>query len=268
MTYHYTGRPFDPAPSTVATPEPAAAVRAPGAGEIVVSPITLSASLTTIDDPVLLSTDIRGDNIGYIYFFTGFYDGGSNSIFVADTDYLESYETREIDGVYYPAWPEGEEFTMEFLWEPLMFAISDGADSVLAMLAPQSYGASPDQAVYTVDGTYTYAQDGETRHARLYFSDGVLRQVFGFTGEGGVGAPREIIPQNGDSFTVLQKWMDLDGQGKVVQTATQAGGTLVFGDQMFTWEELDAAAGEYIVGFIVEDLDGNANEVYERVTVE
>ena len=112
------------------------------------------------------------------------------------------------------------------------------------------------------------AQDGETRHARLYFSDGLLRQVFGFTGEGGVGAPREIIPQNGDSFTVLRKWMDLDGQGKVAQTATQAGGTLVFGDQMFTWEELDAAAGEYIVGFIVEDLDGNANEVYEKVTVE
>jgi hypothetical protein len=268
LTFHYTGRPFEPAPSTVATPEPAAAVRAPGAGEIEVSPIMLSASVATIDDPVLLSTDIHGENIGYISFFTGFYDGGSNSIFVADTDYLESYETREIDGIYYPVWPEGEEFTMEFLWEPLMFTISDGADSVLAMLAPQSYGASPDQAVYTVDGTYTYAQDGETRHARLYFSDGMLRQVFGFTGEGGVGAPREIIPQNGDSFTVLQKWMDLDGQGKVVQTATQAGGTLVFGDQMFTWEELDAAAGEYIVGFIVEDLDGNANEVYEKVTVE
>ena len=157
---------------------------------------------------------------------------------------------------------------MEFLWEPLMFAISDGASSVVAMLAPQSYGASPDQAVYTVDGTYTYAQDGESRYARLYFSDGILRQVFGFTGEGGVGAPREIIPQSGDSFTVLEKWMDLDQQGKVAQTATQEGGTLVFGDQMFTWEELDAAPGEYIVGFIVEDLDGNAHEVYERVMVE
>ena len=268
LTFHYTGRPFEAVPSTVAAPEPEAAIRAPGAGEIAVSPIVLSDSVATINDPVLLSTDIHGENIGYIYFFTGFYDGGSNSIFVADTDYLESYETREIDGVYYPVWPEGEEFAMEFLWEPLMFAISDGADSVLAMLAPQSYGASPDQAVYTVDGVYTYAQDGETRHARLYFSDGVLRQVFGFTGEGGVGAPREIIPQTGDSFTVLQKWMDLDQQGKVAQTATQQGGTLVFGEQMFTWEELDAAPGEYIVGFIVEDLDGNAYEVYERVVVE
>jgi hypothetical protein len=62
--------------------------------------------------------------------------------------------------------------------------------------------------------------------------------------------------------------MDLDERGRVVQIATQEGGTLTFGDQMFTWEELDAAPGAYIVGFIVEDLDGNAFEVYEQVTVE
>ena len=92
--------------------------------------------------------------------------------------------------------------------------------------------------------------------------------MFGFTGEGGTGAPREIIPQTGDTFTVLEKWMDLDQSGKVTKVATQEGGTLTFGDQMFTWEDLDAAPGEYIVGFIVEDLDGNAVEVYERVQVQ
>ena len=98
--------------------------------------------------------------------------------------------------------------------------------------------------------------------------DGMLRQVFGFTGEGGTGAPREIIPQPGDTFTVLEKWMDLDQRGQVVEVTTQEGGTLTFGDQMFAWRELDAAPGNYIVGFIVEDLDGNAFEVYEQVVVE
>ena len=34
------------------------------------------------------------------------------------------------------------------------------------------------------------------------------------------------------------------------------------------WEELDAAPGQYIVGFIVEDLDGNKIEAFEQVTVE
>jgi hypothetical protein len=176
--------------------------------------------------------------------------------------------------VYYPVWPEGEEFTMAFEWEPLMFAISDGVDKVVALLEPEQYGASWEDAVYTVEGIYTYADGGESRYARLYFRDGLLRQVFGFTGEdaqsgeGGLGAPREIIPQSGDTFTVLEKWLDLDEQGNVVQEARQEGGTLTFGDQMFTWEELDAAVGAYVVGFIVEDLDGNPYQAYTSVTVE
>jgi hypothetical protein len=108
----------------------------------------------------------------------------------------------------------------------------------------------------------------------VYFRDGLLRRVYGFTGEselaaqGGTGAPREIIPQSGDTFTVLEKWLDLDEQGNVVQEARQEGGTLTFGDQMFAWEELDAAVGDYVVGFIVEDLDGNTYEAYATVAVE
>jgi hypothetical protein len=50
--------------------------------------------------------------------------------------------------------------------------------------------------------------------------------------------------------------------------AAQEGGSLTFGDQMFMWEDLDAAAGEYIVGFVVEDLDGNSYESFSAVTVE
>jgi hypothetical protein len=37
---------------------------------------------------------------------------------------------------------------------------------------------------------------------------------------------------------------------------------------MFAWRELGVARGNYVVGFIVEDLDGNAFEVYEQVVVE
>jgi len=268
LAYHYTGRPFERATTELVVPERGTTISAPGAGPIEVSPITLSDSVAAPGRQVILSTDIHGQNIGYVYLWVGFYDEASNSIFVADTDYLESDDTREIDGVYYPVWPEDGEFTMEFEWEPLMFAINDGVDSVVACFTPHTYGASFEEAIYTVDGTYTYADGGESRYARLYFNDGVLRQVFGFTAEGGTGAPREIIPQAGDTFTVLEKWLDLDQRGKVVQVAAQEGGTLTFGDQMLTWEELDAAPGEYIVGFVVEDLDGNTHEVYVEVIVE
>jgi hypothetical protein len=268
LAYHYTKRPFEPAARTAVVPQEGETITAPGAGEFDVSPITHSDNVAAPGQPVILSTDIRGQNVGYVYFFTGFYDQESNSIFMADTDYLESDESQEIDGVYYPVWPDDGEFTLEFEWEPLMYAISDGVDSALAALRPESYGASPEDAVYTVDGIYTYADGGESRYSRLYFQDGLLRQVFGFTGQDGTGAPREIVPHTGDSFTVLEKWMDLGQGGKVEQISAQQGDTLFFGDQMFTWEELDAAPGPYIVGFIVEDLDGNPRQVYEQLIVD
>lgn len=268
LAYHYTGRDFRPADKTVAIPEPSVPVRAPGGGPIRVSPISASDSVAAPGRPVLLSADISGEDVGYVYLFVGFFDQASNAIFVADSDYLESNETREADGIYYPVWSQNNEFTMEFEWEPVVFAINDGSNRVVAHFQPQSYGASFEDAVYTVDGTYTYADGGESRAARIYFNNGVMRQVFGFTGENGAGAPREIIPQPGDTFTVTETWLDLDSQGRVTGPAQQAGGTLTFGDQPFIWEELDAAAGEYLVGFIVEDLDGNQQQVYTPITVQ
>jgi hypothetical protein len=36
---------------------------------------------------------------------------------------------------------------------------------------------------------------------------------------------------------------------------------------MFTWEVMDAAAGQYVVGFIIEDMDGNSQVIYKPITV-
>ena len=40
-----------------------------------------------------------------------------------------------------------------------------------------------------------------------------------------------------------------------------------FGNQQLAWKDLDAAAGPYVVGFLIEDLDGNVYPVYEEVRV-
>ena len=266
LAYHYTGRAFDPSDRQPIQPEEGAAVAAPGRGEITLTPITLSDDVAAPGQPVLLSTDVTARNLGHIYLFAGYIDPQANSLYIADMDYLESADTREVEGVYYPVWPE-EAFTLEFEWEPLMFAISDGVDTVTALLSPQTYGVAPEEAVYTVDGIYSYAS-GESRYARLYFRDGLLRQVYGFNGDDSTGAPWEIYPEAGDRFTVLEQWLDLDTQGRVVDRVTQEGGALTFGDQTFSWRELDAAVGDYVVGFIAEDLDGTRQQAYAQVRVE
>jgi hypothetical protein len=215
---------------------------------------------------VRLSLDISGENIGYIYLFVGYYDGTSNSIFVADTDYLESPNVRELGGVYYPEW--SQDFTLAFTWEPVVFAVSDGSDTVPALFSPENYGLTYEDAQYSVEGSYTFASTGETLNARLYFQNGALIAIYGFAGANEAGAPREITPQLGDRFTFFDKWLDLDSDGSIRETIYQQGESLVFGTQPFTWEELYAAQGDYIVGFIIEDLDGNQYPVYTQVTVQ
>ena len=267
LGFHYAGRRFEATAGELVAPPAGETVVAPGAGQVNATPLRLSSRVASPGSPILLSTDVRGRNIGHIYLLVGFFDRDSNSIFVADMDYLESEESREVDGVYYPVWPDGGEFTLEFEWEPILFAIDDGSQSVVARFKPESYGQSFESAVYSVDGVYAFADGGETRYARLYFRDGYLRNVYGFTQDGGDGAPREIVPQRGDSFTILEQWLDLDARGQVEQAVSQAGGTLVFGAQMFSWRELDAAAGEYVLGFAVEDLDGAKVEIFEQIEV-
>jgi clostripain len=263
LAFHYTGEPFSA--GDVGAAIPTTAVRGPGTGSITVDPIIASSDEAAPGEPVLLTTEISGENIGYVKLMVGFLDTNANSLLIIDSDYLESAQTEAVDGLFYPVWPD-EPFVLEFEWEPVVFAISDGTETIVTLFQPQTYGATFEEATYTVDGIYTYS-DGEQRVARLLFRDGVLQQVYGFNNEDGTGGPREIIPQAGDQFTVLERWLDMDDSGNVVGSETQEAGTLTFTDQTFTWVDLDAAAGEYVVGFIVEDFDGNEFPAYTQITV-
>lgn len=266
LVFHYTGQSFDAQRGTVAVPPAGVALRSPASGGIQVSAITASANEVSIGETVQLSVDIDGANVGYVKLLVGYLDQSANSIYLADSDFLASPETRQAGGIYYPDWGTGA-FNLTFDWEPIVYAIDDGTNRYPALFTPEMYGASSELAAYTVEGIYTFADSGDQRLARLYFVNGTLQQVFGFTDEQSAGAPREILPQPGDTFTILDKWMDLDSQGRVTQTVRQEGQTVTFGSSMFTWEVMDAAAGQYVVGFIVEDLDGNAQVVFQPIVV-
>jgi len=204
--------------------------------------------------------------VGYIKLLLGYYEPTSNSILMMDSDYIASAETRSVDGVYYPDWGEGD-FTLEFDWEPIVYAISDGQTTAVALFTPEVYGANSEEAIYSVDGKYTFADSGEEISAKLYFRNGLLWQVYGFSGSGEASAPREITPQAGDTFTVRYQWLELDAQGSVSQVVNEPGETLIFGNEAFQWVTLDAAAGQYLLGFIVEDLNGTQTPVMGQITV-
>ena len=267
LAFHYSDRAFSSDAIEAVAPASGAPSRAPGAGNISLSNITASSDTLAPGETIRLSVDISGQNIGYAYLFIGYFDANSNSIYVADTDYLESAETRQVGGVYYPVWPENEAFRINFNWDASLFSVSDGTTSVLALFKPLSYGATAAQAVYVLDGTYTFADTGEQKYAQLNFIDGKLAHAYGFQGQDDTGAPAEITPTEGDTFTILQKWMDLDANGNVTQVVYEAGETLTFGREPFSWEAVYAPAGDYLVGFLVSDLDGNTSQTFTQITV-
>lgn len=265
LAYHYMDRSFESQTREPVIPGDGFAVRAPGQGNISVSEITASSAVAAPNQPVRLSVDVSGENIGYIYLFVGFLDQASNSIAVLDTDYLESPDTRELNGVFYPVW--SNDFTLSFNWEPTVFAINDGQQTATALFTPQTYGATFEETLYSVDGIYTFADSGTAVTARLDFQNGNLVQIFGMTGNEQASAPREITPQPGDTFTILEKWLDITSGG-AAQVAFENGETLAFGADPFVWEQLFAAQGNYVVGFIIEDFDGNQYPVYTQITVQ
>jgi len=266
LGYHYAGREFTANAMEAVNIERASQI--PGAGAITVTDISATATKVAPGDMITLSTTITGENIGYIYLFTGLLDTASNSIFVADTDYVESPATGTEGGVYYPIWPDAETFRLNFEFEPLVFTITNGTESGIALLNPVSYGASAEQAVYAVDGTYTFSETGETRAAQLLFKDEYLFQVMGFKGTTTAGDASEITPNPGDTFTISYKWLDLDANGAVSKISNSDGDTLTFGSQPFQWKQEWLPSGDYLVGFLVADLDGNVTPVYTTVTVQ
>lgn len=227
-----------------------------------VEPLILSAEIAQPDAPVLIQADISGERIGYIYSFIGRFQPRADVLVIEDMDYIFADENKITGGVTRPVWPE-EGLSLEYEWPPTVYAISDGTTSVRALLEPETYGDSP---VYQVKGVYTFADTGNKRPARISFQDGEMTQVFVFSGQGNAGAPRQVTPNPGDTFTVLERGFDFS-QGDEQENYSQEGETLTFGSEKFFIEETPAPSGNYVVGILVEDLAGQRYEQYEGLFV-
>ena len=288
LTFHYTEDSFDASSAdlTVLTPVQSAQtdfadaveesapasgsqVAGPGAGEITIAPIEISASEIGPDGVVTLATEISGANVGYIYYYVSYYDEESGSYLTADMGFISAEETKEIGGVYYPDWGDENVIPLEFDWEPTLYFMSDGNEEndQFAFFEPETYGVDDDSTTYIVRGVYTFAASGKEIDAIIRFSgDSKIRSIFGFNGEGGSGAPREITPKAGDTFTIVEEWLDFDvnPDGEFVD---YLGGTMTFGEQDFEMVAYYAYSGDYVLGIIVEDLNGNRTEEFVYVTV-
>lgn len=253
LSFHYTQQAFDPATNTTVLASKSASFISPGAGEIEFTPIQQTAAEIAANEVVTLSTQITGTNIAYIYTDIAYYWEEDGSFLTADMNYIWADETRELGGIYYPDWSDGT-FTVSYEWEPVMFALTDGTNQSLALIYPLDYGPPDQPALYGVDGFYTMANGGGEYEATITFTgEGEMREIMGRNlSADGLSAPFQITPQIGDQFLVYQEWFENE---EFVYYYTDQ--PLIYSGEGFTFEAYDADAGTYIIGFIVEDMEGN-----------
>lgn len=287
LVFHYTNQDIDPDAVEPALLDPETAAEAdlddyaaplladdaeqlPAPGidtELSMTPLEVSSDEIAADDTVLLSTQITGEEIGYIYIEVSRYDEESDAYIVEDMDYIAADDTVQFEGIYYPAWTAGDLEDFIFEWSPTIYALSDGETEAFALFEPAVYGAGDEDGEYDVRGIYTFADSGEERYATMKFNSVLeYKGLLTFTGADGTGAPRAMNPRPGDTFTIIEQWYELDDDGEWVVN-DYLGDVLTFGDTPFTVTAYEGYAGEYSLGIIVSDLLDNTVAEYATVYV-
>jgi hypothetical protein len=266
LAYHYGLQEYEPQVGVVAAPTNVEDAAAPGAEELSIDNLAVSAEELSADEPITVSATVSGSNIAFVYSFVGYYDEDSNSVWIADMDYIFADDTRQMGGVYYPDWGDSDSVEVSYDWDGTIFLISNGDESAYALIQPQDYGAPDENPTYAVQGEYTFKKSGKTVSAVAYFKDGEMLSVYGYTGANGTGGMTEIVPKSGDSFTITDDWIQF-GADDSQEFVSLAGDTLTFGDEPFTWVNDWGWTGTYYVGFVAEDFDGNQYYSYMPVTV-
>jgi len=247
--------------------DPGSAVTLPGHGTIAVEPVWTSDPVVAPGEIAALETTIRGDNIAYIFSFSGLAHG-DGSVLMVDRDYMTAESDKDVGGVTFPDWPQNEPIYIALPWEAIVWTISDGTTEDSALLDPASYGTATESSTYGVDGIYGFSESGEQRTAMAIFQDGELRRIYGFEQEQGYGAPRQIQIRPGDTFTPLRQWIEgVDQATGQALYSVAPGETFVLGSSPLEWSSKDAWEGEYVVGFQAVDYEGSLTAAYESVTV-
>ena len=239
-----------------------------GSKKVTIEPLTLSGDTASAGAPITIQTTIQGQ-VAYIYYFLGKLSEDQNRLSIEDMDYIDAGKTKQIGGVYMPDWEDnnGElPIDIETDFDPMVFAVDDGSAVTPALFMPEEYGQ--EAATYTLEGIYQFADGSPERYAKLFFRDAELQKVMGYLSDtgAGAGAPRQITPQKGDKFVILNQGYDLK-EDSSEDMYSERGAVLTFGDQNFTWQDVPAEPGFYVVGIIAEDFDGNQYAEFEVVEV-
>ena len=249
-----------------ASPRPAktSSTHAPGAGKFKIGRIDLSAEKISAGEELTLTAQINGKNIAYIYSEILFQDKGLNQLYgPVAREYIQAERNKESRGVSRPDWGDAINLTLRL--SPGLRLLTDGVDFAFGFLLPEGYGGSD----YRLDGLYTMADGATQRRARISFdSNGQTKNIVAYKEQGSRGMPHELMPKPNDQFApFVQILTPPADEFPTWQIATGLSTPLTFRGQPLRWVTEALMPGDYLVGLLVQDLDGNLTRQYAPLTI-
>jgi len=267
LAYHYAGKPYGQGP-----PDIAERMQAPGYEQIQVSVPDIDPDTVSVENPfVSVQAQVVGERIAYIYSIIMLRYQDRYLIYARD--YLQSDTNRTSGGIVYPQW-EREDGVIQLDYPEIVAptVISDGSTSAFAVVEPRAYGSDPKDRIYSVKGYYIYDDTGKQVDARMnFYADrgGEMRDIIGFVGSVETGIRSyPIQPRIGDQFMFIDTWWEQNQNGNW-EDVLRAGNVLTFSGQPFVQGiALEGTEpGDYRIGVMVEDLDGNEWASFAPLTI-
>jgi hypothetical protein len=231
--------------------------RKPGAGKFRIEALQLSSTELSAGEEIALSAQIKGKNLAYIFTELLFHDKSARQAYgPLRREYVPSAENNETGGVLRPIWNESIEISIQF--KPTLPLLTDGANFAFGFHAPEAYG----RAERWLEGLYN-----ESTRARLTFTEGgELKSVVAFTESLGRALPHELTFKPGDHFAPFVQiytpaWKNWD-------TTLALSNMLTFGESSLRYRTESPIPGEYLLGLLVQDLDGGLVRKYAALTIQ
>ena len=261
QTFEHNGKLLQIAAYESESPKPAktSSIRVPGAGEFEIGQVNLADDFT-------LTAQVTGKNIAYIYTEILLKDKNLDQFYgPVSRVYIQADRDKEIGGINHPDWED--DINLAVTIRPSLHLLTDGVDSAFCFSIPEAY----ENPNYQLDGLYTPVDGAAPRRARITFdSNGKTKEILAYKEQGRIATPHTLTPNQDDQFApfvqILTPTARAAEDGKWDVT-TALSNPLTFRDQPLCIVAETPMPAEYLVGILIQDLDGGFSRKYVPLTI-
>ena len=240
-------------------------IAAPGAANYKINTLHLASDKITPGESLHLSLQMNGDHIAFLFTEIYFKDQEFDYYYGPVThEHVRSAVEKEINGLIHPVWDSEINLSLEIT--PLLRVLTDGINAAFAFAHPLEYAREGSQ----LEGLFNKKDSGNADRARLKFDNtGEMTDKRIIKEKRGRLVTNDLAIKPGDMFIpAVHVLTALNLKNPKMHSLKGISGTVTKLEEPFHWVDEAAIPGEYLLGLVVEDFNGDQYHHYLPFNVE